>query len=201
MFQRKSNVNFLRHIYWTMFILFLIISSIAPAVPGFCQEPVYQEAMRPLATEQSESAYDILWEKIMAEPDNIRINFLLGKAATKLKLYENAAAAYERILVADPDNVKAQFHLAIAYYRLGAYFLAEKEFNNLMDGGVSARMKATSEKFLTAIQKHRNSHGWKISLAAGRLYNSNVTIGQSDNLMNDDRSNDAIIIRGPCHDN
>lgn len=197
----KKNVNFLRHIYRTMIILFMIISFIARAVPGFCQEPVYQEARRLLATDQAESAYDILWEKIMAEPDNIRINFLLGKAAMKLKLYENAAAAYERILMADPDSVKAQFHLATAYYRLGAYSLAEKEFNNLLDGGVKVRMKDTSEKFLTAIRKHRNPHGWKISLAAGRVYSTNITTNPSDNLMDDDRSDGTIVIQGSCHDN
>lgn len=171
---------FPHHIYKKIIIFFLIITFIAPATSAFCKKKNYQEAKSMLASGHTEEAYDFLWEKIMKEPDNTRLNFLFGKAALKLKLYENAAAAYERILMINPDNAKAQLHLAISYYRLGAYVLAEKEFGSLVKKDVSSNTKNISEKFIAAIHHRKSSHQWNVSFAAGRLYNSNVNTAPSD---------------------
>ncbi|MEA2109783.1 MAG: surface lipoprotein assembly modifier [Pseudomonadota bacterium] len=136
-----------------------------------------------LAAEKYEEAYKVLWQAVKNNPTDTYINILLARAATKLKLYDHAAAAYERILMVKPNHVKARLNLGIAFYRMGSYYLAEKELKELNKPGIQARFRDKAKSYLGRIKQKKSSHQWSGSIAIGRIYDSNVNAAPADDIV------------------
>ncbi len=158
------------------FSLLLSLSTVSPvaASKGFAQ------AEKLLAAEQYSEAYDMLWSAIQDNPESIDGNILLARAATKLKLYDQAAAAYERILIIDPNHLKARLNLGIAFYRLGAYSLAATELNKLADSETENPYTLKAQSYLAQINRKQSPHQWRGSIYLGSLYDSNINTAPDD---------------------
>lgn len=140
-------------------------------------QSVYRQAQKLMAADETEAAYDLLWQSLINSPLDLKLNLLYGKAGMRLKLYDSAAAAYERVLKVDSKNIKARFNLGVAYYRLGAYGMARKEFNNILEAGSSPKTIKQAHLFLQSIEKRQNSRQLFLSTRLGRIHNTNINTG------------------------
>ncbi len=167
-FQKPTRRNLRGHT-----LIFLLVLSL----PQYAHtaESIYQQADKLLGSRQTEQAYDLLWQAIMSNPDDIMANYLFGKAAMQLKLYENAASAYERILALDPDQEKARLNLGIAMYALGSHRTAELVLNQLLLAKPNSKTRKEAERYLGRINKKGGGASrWQTILSAGRIYSDNT---------------------------
>lgn len=132
------------------------------------------EGNRLLISGENEQAYDRLWQVVMSEPDNMTANYLLGRAAMALKLYENAVAAYERILVVDPDQARARLNLGIANYALGAFTAARQELELLLSVNPPPDIRQKAQRYLERIEGRQGVSRLRGLLSIGLVYDSNV---------------------------
>ncbi len=165
--------------------LFLLSGLIFLLLPGSLVAATtnYEQAAKLLSREQFSRAYDLLWRELQDNPADVKGNFLLARAATKLKLYDQAAAAYERILIIDPNNIKARLNLGIAFYRLGAYTLSENELKKLVKNNSSDPFTLKARKYLDQIKRKMSPHQWRGSIDVGWLYDSNVNTAPDEDFI------------------
>jgi len=130
-----------------------------------------------------QQAYDLLWQQVLEDPTNLELNFELGETAMKLELFENAAAAYERILMLAPRDLRARLQLALAYYNLQSYALAEQEFRSLLAADLTPELRASVEQYLDAIAKSQQRHILDVSAYLGLTYDSNANAGPRDAII------------------
>ncbi|MEA1923215.1 MAG: surface lipoprotein assembly modifier [Pseudomonadota bacterium] len=164
-------------------LLFCSIFLFLPTTISAAAPLVFAHADKLLATEQFTQAYDLLWQAIQDNPEDIKGNILLARAATKLKLYDQAAAAYERILIIDPNHIKARLNLGIAFYRLEAYTLAENELNKLASSESSNPFTLKAQDYLNQIRQKKSSHQWRGALSLGYIYDSNVNTAPDEDFI------------------
>ncbi|MEJ1298415.1 MAG: surface lipoprotein assembly modifier [Candidatus Sedimenticola sp. (ex Thyasira tokunagai)] len=137
-------------------------------------QPAVSEGSRLLNAGEPEQAYDLLWDAVMSDPDNIKANYLLGRAAMALKLYENAVAAYERILTADPNQLQARLNLGIANYALGSYTAAKYELELLLSVDPPQGIRHKAQRYLERIEGRKGESRLRARLSVGLVYNTNV---------------------------
>ncbi len=74
---------------------------------------------------QFKEAYELLFENMRANPDNIQTRFLLGVIHCRMKKYENAVHLLEPLTEEAPEM--AQVHVALATAYAGQHRMAEAE--------------------------------------------------------------------------
>ncbi len=173
------------HLLITLMILFSgVISGVAYGIEtDSAQTAKLEKAMKLMADENAREAYDLLWELVFENPADAELNTYLARAAFKLKLYENAAAAYERILMSHPDRHRARFQLAVAYYHLQAFVLAEEQFMKLLDTLPPKEFKQAIDAYLERIRESRQKHHFDFDAQIGLTYDSNANIGPDKALI------------------
>ncbi|MDM8544677.1 surface lipoprotein assembly modifier [Desulfococcaceae bacterium HSG9] len=167
-----------------MIVISGVISGVAYGVEiDSAQTAKLEKAIKLMAEDNALEAYDLLWELVLEHPTDATLNTYLARAAFKLKLYENAAAAYERILISHPDRHPTRFQLAVAYYHLQALVLAEEQFLNLLDTQPPKEFKQAIDAYLERIQESRKKHRFNFDAQIGLTYDSNANIGPDKALI------------------
>lgn len=164
-----------------VFLVFLLITTMISQVSA--SSLANQPASQLMASGKFEEAYEVLWQAVKNNPAAIDINILLARAATKLKIYDQAAAAYERILMVQPNHVKACLNLGIAFYRMGSYSLAENELKKLDKPDTPVRYRDKAKQYLERIKQKSSSHQWRGSVGIGRIYDTNVNTAPADDMV------------------
>lgn len=100
-----------------------------------------------------QKAYQIFFKLFENDPENIKINYHLGKAAFGMKDYEAAVMAFERVLIFDPDAAQAKLELAKSYYRLGSRETAAQYFEEVLKSDLPQDVKKNIQKILTEIRE------------------------------------------------
>jgi tetratricopeptide (TPR) repeat protein len=169
----------------TLIIVFSgVISGVSYGIEyGSAQSAKLEKAMKFMAEDNALEAYDLLWELVLEYPTDAALNTYLAQAAFKLNLYENAAAAYERILMSYPDRHRARFQLAVAYYHLQALVLAEEQFMKLIDTLPPREFKQAIDAYLERIRESRQKHRFNFDAQIGLTYDSNANIGPDKDLI------------------
>lgn len=155
--------------------------------PGVCwtedaNDPV-PEVQGLLANHEPEKAYDLLWQALLDDPADARLNFLFGRAALDLGRYETAAAAYERVLMVKPDQVWARFQLGWTYFQMGSYALAKAEFDRILASHPEEPILGGCNRYLAEIEKRTSQHRLDIAVSAGTVYDTNVNAGPLDSTI------------------
>jgi tetratricopeptide (TPR) repeat protein len=147
------------------------------------ENSTYHTAKSLLHQNKTHEAYDLLWQALMEDPGDTELNFLYGKVAMELKFYESASAAYDRILMVNPNYTLARLQLGITYYKLGNYSLAEEELKKVIEAKPSKEIKTSAKKYLQTIKKKKSRHQMRLTVRAGRQYNTNVNAGLDDDVI------------------
>ena len=166
-------------------VIFIVSTYVGAKTPSWAEgtKTAYHTANNLLHQNKTHEAYDLLWQALMENPGDTELNFLYGKTAMELKFYESASAAYDRILMVNPNHALARLQLGITYYKLGNYSLAEEELKKVIETKPSKEIKTSAKKYLQTIKKKKSRHQMRLTVKAGRQYNTNVNAGPADDVI------------------
>lgn len=93
-------------------------------------------------------AYQYYFTKFQEDPQNIEINFQLGRAAFGLGDFEAAIMAFERVLILDPDAAEVKVELGKSFYRLGSTETAIQYLEEALAADLPDEVRAGVQDFL-----------------------------------------------------
>ncbi|PLY04993.1 MAG: hypothetical protein C0625_13185 [Arcobacter sp.] len=133
-------------------------------------------------TNQYQKAYDKFYKLFLKNNYNLNINYFLAKSAFNLKKYDEATAAFERVLILKPDFNQARYDYARILYKLKQNEESKKEFNKLLKSNIDNDTKKKIEDYLKILntKKKRKKISANIMFGVGR--SSNVNNGLSSAL-------------------
>lgn len=133
-----------------------------------------------LARNDAKAAYELLLPLEAQRAGDPEYDYLLGIASLDAGDHERAIFALERVLAVQPGNLQARAEIARAYYELGEKDTAQREFEAVRGGDVPPQVRATVDRFLSAIAASRATRfNAYIEIAAGHDSNVNAATAQS----------------------
>lgn len=121
-------------------------------------------------------------ERHAGEPD---FDFLAGLAALEAGHPEHAAMILQRVLLMRPNHHRARLELARAYFLLGDYAAARREFQAVQAAGPPPNVRTRVDRFLTEIQRRESAARTQVTgyveLRPG--WDSNVSSATSDSTI------------------
>lgn len=153
-------------------------------------------------TKQYQKAYDMFHQLFLENNYNININYFLGKSAFSLEKYDEATAAFERVLIQKPDFNQARYDYAKILYRLKQKEEAKKEFEKLLESEITIETKEEIKKYLSVLNKKNESKKVTAKVMLGVSRSSNVNNGLNSSEYRLPGFND-ILVQGekPIADN
>lgn len=146
---------------------------------------LYQKANQAYAAQSYQEAYP-LYEQLNDQfPENPGINFLLGRCALEVKLYDEAIAAFDRVLILNPQHNRTRLELARLYTEIGQYDLAETELDTVLSGQLPSDVRDIVLTFKSNIDKRLSRHTFNGVIVMGGGYDSNA---------NNDIGNKAFLV-------
>ena len=143
-------------------------------------DAVTDRAKALIARGDAKAAYEVLLPLEPQRAGDPEYDYLLGVAALDAGDPERAIFALERVLAAQPGNLPARAEIARAYYVLGEKDTAQREFESVRGGEVPPEVRATVDRFLSAIAASRTTRlNAYIEIAAGHDSNVNAATAQS----------------------
>jgi hypothetical protein len=146
---------------------------------------LYQKANQSYAAKSYQEAYP-LYEQLNDQfPDSPEINFLVGRCALELKLYDEAVAAFDRVLILNPQHNRTRLELARLYTEIGQYDLAQTELDTVLSGQLPSEVRDIVLTFKSNIDKRLSRHTFNGVIVMGGGYDSNA---------NNDIGNKAFLV-------
>ncbi|MFV0564083.1 tetratricopeptide repeat protein [Malaciobacter mytili] len=130
------------------------------------------------------SAYEKFNKLFLKYSDNVDINFYLGMSALKLKLYDDASAAFERVLIKKPDFHRARLEYARVLLILGFKEEAKKEFLEVLKYPIPQNVRKNIQEYIKLAQNNKELNSTFITLGFGFLYDSNINSGVIQDTFN-----------------
>jgi outer membrane protein len=118
---------------------------------GAAADAVTDRAKQLLDRHDAEAAYKLLLPLEAQRAGDPEFDYLLGIAALDAGDRERAVFALERVLAVQPDNLRARAEIARAYLAGGEREAAKREFEAVRARQVPAEVRATIDRFLSAI--------------------------------------------------
>lgn len=125
---------------------------------------------------------DITYADILANPDDIVLNFRWAKAQLARGEVRGASATLERILVIDPELAPVRLYYAIVLYRLDSLDEARAQFDRLKRMDVSPEVSADIKKYISAIEHRRKRLRQSVTLTLGSQVDSNRNAAPNDKI-------------------
>lgn len=139
----------------------------------------YGEAMAVYNAKEYAKAYSEfkkLFFEAMADP---KVNFYLGRSAYESGNYNDALAAYERVLISQPEHMKARVELARTYFVMRMYEQAEIEFTTVLLHPIPEGVRKTINEYMKKIEDAREKHMLNAMLTLTAQDDSNINNGNS----------------------
>ncbi|NOQ32386.1 MAG: tetratricopeptide repeat protein [Helicobacteraceae bacterium] len=109
--------------------------------------------------------------------DANRVDFYLGRSAYELGEYEDALAAYDRILFDKPDNLRVKLEIAQTMLRLKNYKSARKIFTNILEEKIPDKVRSKVKNLLARIDNATRKNFFGAMAFYGISYDSNIDNG------------------------
>ena len=120
-------------------------------------------------------SYELFYKIFLKNNYNVNVNYYLALSAIKIKKFDEASAAFERVLIEKPDFNQARYEYAKLLYNLKLKDEAKKEFNKLSKADITEDTKKLVKKYLDILNikpKYSNINA-TILVGAGRSSNVN----------------------------
>lgn len=128
-------------------------------------------------------AYAKVQTYLKKSPSNIRANRLLGDCAYMLGLYDDAMAAYDRVLILDPNNMYSKIQEAKIFAISGYKNMSKLELDAILASG-----KLTDKQREEALKIRNTIDPKKVTKKEKKIVNGSISIG----LMYDTNTNGDI---------
>lgn len=116
-----------------------------------------------------------LFEKLFEEtPASAEINFFVGRCALELRHYDEAIAAFDRVLILNPKHTRTHLELARLYFERQQLELAQTELDIVLNEQLPNDIRDVATVFKRQINERRNPHKIAGALIVGGGYDSNV---------------------------
>jgi len=115
-----------------------------------------------------------VFQKDMANP---QANFFLGRAAFETGRFNEAIAAFERVLFVDPGHLRARLELGRTYLALRLYTQAQMEFEAVLLQPIPPQVRQSIQSYLAVIQEASQSDYITAFLSLGFQDDTNINNG------------------------
>lgn len=175
-----------------MLILALLLPFAAPllaqqALPNTdietqIQEPLRKNKMEAEVRKEAEEARkrevsgkepDVTYQQVLADPDNIELNFLYARSQVKRGNLRSADATLERILLINPNLPKVRLFYVVVLLRLDNLEEAQKEIDTLKKEEMSDVLRAELDGYAKEIRRQRARTHFSAALGAGLDFDDN----------------------------
>ncbi|MFA5904102.1 MAG: surface lipoprotein assembly modifier [Desulfobacula sp.] len=129
-------------------------------------------------------SYNFLLKAFENNPENLDLNFYLGRAAFEIGNYEMAIMAFERILIVSPHENRVKLEIARAFQKLGANNTAIQYCQEVLATNPPESVRKNINAFLTLIKKSEQTHFFNGQVATGIDWNNNIWASPSINTVN-----------------
>jgi len=110
-----------------------------------------------MAADDSDSIrkeFNQVFAKMLDDPADLDVTMRYAELAVKLKDYEAAIPALERVLLFNPELNKVKLDLGVLYYLLDSYDVAKQYFTDAKNGkNASPDIIESAEKYLKKIDE------------------------------------------------
>lgn len=121
-----------------------------------------------------------MFEKLFTKhSDHVYVNYYLAMSAVQLKKYDEATAAFERVLIKDPDFHRARLEFAKVLYIIGFKEQAKKEFSIVLNSNAPKNVKENIKTYLASLEDEKLFTLYA-TLMVGWHYSDNVNNGLDD---------------------
>lgn len=100
-----------------------------------------------------QKSYELFFNLFLKDSYNININYFLALSAVEIKKYDEATAAFERVLNQKPDFHQARYEYAKLLYFLKLNDEAKREFLILSNSNITDDTKKSVSKYLEILEK------------------------------------------------
>lgn len=146
------------------------------------QEPQRQQRLRKQIEEQSSQAGkqevpgtepSVTYEQVLADPDNLDLNYLYARTQVRNGNLRSAAATLERILIVHPELPRIRMFYALVLFRLDNLDEAQKELDMLKKEPMPDTLRAELDDYVRQIRRRRAKTRISLSAGAGLDYTDN----------------------------
>ena len=106
--------------------------------------------------------------------DHEKINFYLGRSAFELKKYNEAYAAYQRVLIKNDKNQRVRLEIGRILYILKSYDNALKEFELVLKSPIPAQVRKNVQALMDAIKNKQKKYFFSGAYQIGIGFDDNV---------------------------
>jgi len=138
-------------------------------------ETEQKEAER-LAAEAAKRAApgeEVAYEQVLADPDNVRLNYGFARSQVRRGDIKGAAATLERILLVDPKQGEVRLFYAIVLYRLDNMVEAKAQLDMLKKLTLPQALRDEADKYAKAVEQRVKRTHLSGSLSLGFEYDTN----------------------------
>ena len=135
-----------------------------------------------ISKEQVEQELSRLFGLIKQDPKNLDINFAYAQLATKLERYDEALAAYERMLLVRDDLLRVKLEMAVVYMKIGNSTNAESLFIEVMDTNPPKQVEKNIRHLMAQLGKMKKLHQFSGSLTMGYQTDSNANTAPTSGI-------------------
>ena len=119
-----------------------------------------------------------VYQSLLETPNNLDLMFEYAQLSLQLEDLEPAIATLERMLILQPNLPRVQLELGSAYFRLGAYDVAQHYFNQAKQADdIPAEVLQQIAAFEEQITRRTAQHTFNGEVSAGITYASNANLG------------------------
>ncbi len=155
----------------------------------------YDEAMAVYNAKEYQKAYGEFKKLFFEDMSDPKVNFYLGRSAYESGQYNDAVAAYERVLISEPAHMKARVELARTYFVMRLYEQAEIEFTAVLLHPIPEGVRKTINEYMKKIEDAKEKHMLNAMLNVMAQDDSNINNGNSylANLSGGDAVSDRAV--------
>lgn len=116
---------------------------------------------------------DVAYEEVLADPDNVDLNFRYALTLVRRGNLRGAAATLERVLMVRNDFHKARLFYAVVLFRLDNLDDSERELAVLKAQPIPADLRAELDQYTREIRKRRRRTSGSAQVGAGFDFDEN----------------------------
>ena len=138
-------------------------------------------AMAQDGTDDLRARQAALYEDLLERPNDLELMFLYAEVSLRLEDLEAGISTLERMLILQPGLPRVQLELGAAYFRLGAYDVAQYYFDGARSyPNVPDDVLAKIAVFEGQIKKRTARSGFVGEASVGLTYATNANLGPND---------------------